>query len=366
VSIALSRSIILNGKFLAGPATGVQRVAAEMIRALDAIKRDQTFGAPDLELIMPPSVNVAPLDLSTIPISKIGFFKGIPWEQLDLPRLAEGRLIVNLANLGPILASNAVTMIHDAQTFSYPASYSRGFRAWYGLIQPILGRRNRRILTVSQFSKQQLVRYGIAAEEKIDVIHNGVDHIERIRGDDNAATHFNLRPKEFILGLANSQAHKNLSVLLKAFYDAKLRELDLVLFGHAKVEDIEKIIGRTLPANVKVIGPIKDALLKGLMESALCLAFPSRTEGFGLPPLEAMFVGCPAVVAPCGALPEICGEAAIYADPDDPQDWAEHILNLACDSTYWAHKRQVGKLHAGRFRWQTSATQLLNIIAPFR
>jgi glycosyltransferase involved in cell wall biosynthesis len=363
----LSRSIIFNGKFLAGPATGVQRVASEMIRALDTIMRDKAPSSdkPDLELMMPPSSSIPLLDLSVIATSKIGYFKGIPWEQFDLPRLAKGRLIVSLANLGPILASNAVTMIHDAQTFNTPDSYSRGFRAWYGFIQPILGRRNRRIFTVSEFSKGELVRFGVAPAEKIDVIYNGVDHVARIVADIDAASQYGLRPKRFVLGLANMQAHKNIVVLLKAFADPRLKDIDLVLFGRADAADLRRLANCELPPNVKTVGQISDATLRGLMESALCLAFPSRTEGFGLPPLEAMFVGCPAIVAPCGALPEVCGAAALYASEDDPNDWIENILRLSNDTEAWTRLSQKAVSHAAKFRWHDSAMRLLSIVKKY-
>jgi len=94
----------------------------------------------------------------------------------------------------------------------------------------------------------------------------------------------------------------------------------------------------------------------------MCLAFPSTTEGFGLPPLEAMAVGCPAIVAPQGALPEVCGEAALYADADDADAWVEAIAALAENPGLRGRMRALGRVQAGRYRWAESARLLLDII----
>jgi glycosyltransferase involved in cell wall biosynthesis len=95
------------------------------------------------------------------------------------------------------------------------------------------------------------------------------------------------------------------------------------------------------------------------MEDALCLAFPSTTEGFGLPPLEAMLLGCPAIVAPCGALPEVCGAAALYAGPDDAMAWVAAIRRLADEPDERSTFSQIARDHARQFTWRKAALQLV-------
>jgi glycosyltransferase involved in cell wall biosynthesis len=92
------------------------------------------------------------------------------------------------------------------------------------------------------------------------------------------------------------------------------------------------------------------------------LTFPSTTEGFGLPPLEAMLLGCPAIVAPCGALPEVCGDVALYGAPDRPQEWILAIDKLSQDAAFRAHLSEAGIAHAERFTWRHSAMTLANIL----
>lgn len=353
-------SFVINGKFLQAKPTGVHRVAAELIKALDRVIDAGEGGAPwHGEVLVPPGVEVD-LKLRRITVRTVGRFRGIPWEQLDLPRFVDGRLLLSFCNLGPLATANAVTMIHDAQTYSTPESYSFAFRQWYHLLQPLLGRRNRRILTVSEFSKRQIAHYGIARADHIEVIPNGIDHFETVEADPDAAAR-HVRPgRAVVLALANTQAHKNIKVLLEAFDDPRLAGTDLVLFGAATAEGLAAVHGGALPANVRPIGPVSDGVLKGLMQQALALACPSRTEGFGLPPLEAMSVGCPAVVAPCGALPEVCGDAALYADPDDPAAWVAAIAALQNPDA--RPSPAVLRARAQGFRWEASARRLLTLI----
>ncbi len=93
------------------------------------------------------------------------------------------------------------------------------------------------------------------------------------------------------------------------------------------------------------------------------MVFPSTTEGFGLPPLEAMLVGTPAICAPCGALPEVCGEAATYAAPDDVDAWTKAIAEHFADSEEkMAERSKAAKAQASQFRWKASAEKLLDLI----
>ena len=107
---------------------------------------------------------------------------------------------------------------------------------------------------------------------------------------------------------------------------------------------------------------IANVYARALFEAAACIAFPSITEGFGLPPLEAMSVGCPAVVAPNGALPEVCGDAAIYADAEDPGAWAAAIAAIVAAPERRRVLGAVAWLQAAKFPWSASAAKLLQVI----
>lgn len=353
------RHVVVNGKFLTVESTGVHRVAAELIRHAHALLGEDAELASklDLEVWVPRSGAGRAAELG-VPFKVVGPLDGIPWEQITLPARANGRLILSLCNVGPLAARNAMTMFHDAQVHSTPQSYSASFRHWYKFHQPIAGRRHRRILTVSDFSRDQLAHYGLAPAERTGVILNGVDHVLEIAPDESIFDRLGVKRGRYVVGLANVQQHKNVGLLLKAFSDPRLADLELVLFGSANAADFEAA-GHTVPDGVHFAGRVSDGELRALYGEALCIGFPSTTEGFGLPPLEAMTMGCPAIVAPAGALPQTCGRAAIYADPSNPEEWIVAIRRIADDPRYREELRGGSKVWASSFTWRNAATRLV-------
>ena len=360
------KPILFNGKFLTAAPTGVHRVAEELIHAFDRLLASQDRGRqmPETTVSAPETAKRDP-DLSRTAVVRTRFLSGIakeiPWEQFSLPWAARKGVLVNLCNLGPVLHPHSLTMIHDAQVHLTPQSYSRGFRLWYRFLQPLIGRTNRNILAVSQYSKDQLALHGIAPAEKITVIHNGCDHILACTPDLGFAAASGLEEGRYVLALANTQAHKNIKILLEAFADPRLADMTLVLFGSATREDFERL-GMPVPGNVRFIGRIDDGQLAGLMMHACTFACPSTTEGFGLPPLEAMILGCPAVVAPCGALPEVCADAALMADPHEANRWVEQIRALRDDPELSARMRIAGRRQAAMFTWDRAARKLAQVL----
>jgi glycosyltransferase involved in cell wall biosynthesis len=354
------RKLAINGKFLTAELTGVHRVAEQLVSQL-ACHRGEL-----MELFDQPPKLVAPTNLANsvrraFEIERKGMFRGQLWEQVDLLNLTRQDLLLNLCNLGPMASRAAITMIHDAQVFITPGSYSRGFANWYRRVLPILGRRHARILAVSEFSALELARYGVAKKEHISVIPNGVDHVLAYQSEPSILRRLNLSSKRFVVGLANVQIHKNIGVLLKAFSTSALTDQTLVLVGSANRRQFEKL-GHAVPANVVFAGTVSDGELRALLEQALCIGFPSTTEGFGLPPLEGMILGCPAIVAPCGALSEVAGNAAMFASPYDPSQWVSAIRKLVEDRNCWHNYSCSGKERAYQFTWKNAGNKLFKVI----
>lgn len=366
--------LVINGKFLqrSTSRSGVYRVARELLVALDKVfaKNPALANAMACRVIVPGGQGTD-LQLARIEVEVdrgssemrplMRRLYGALWEQLVLPRRAKANVLINLCNMGPVLHRDAFTMVHDAQVYTSPASYSRAFRTWYRLMLPWLGKRNRALLTVSEFSRKQLDAYGVADAARIEVIYNGCDHVLRLVPDLAKADAAGLAGKRYVVALANIQLHKNIGVLLKAFQQPELRDMTLVLFGPAQREDFESR-GHAVPPNVEFLGFVSDEELAGLLQRAAALAFPSTTEGFGLPPLEAMALGCPTVVAPCGALPEVCGDASLWADAHDVDRWVAQIVRLRDDDVLRADMKRRGRSQAAKFTWDKAARRLLEVV----
>jgi glycosyltransferase involved in cell wall biosynthesis len=352
--------LVINGKFLTAGPTGVHRVAEQLLRQLadHGLELAELFDHSP-RLLAPNGLRDEALHV--FDVERGGIFHGQLWEQLDLPRLSRHDLLLNLCNLGPVVTRAAITMIHDAQVFITPDSYSWAFMNWYRQVLPVLGRRHARILTVSHFSADQLVRYGVAQRENITVIPNGIDHVLGYSSHPEVLSRLKLVPRQFVVGLANTQAHKNIGLLLKAFAAPSLRDLKLVLVGTALRAQFEAL-GHSVPPNVVFAGQVSDEELRALLESALCFGCPSTTEGFGLPPLEGMVLGCPAIMAPCGALTEVGGKDALFAAPDDPRQWVAAIRRLVDEPDHWTHYSRAGRERASHFTWKRAGEQLLGVI----
>ena len=358
------RKLVVNGRFLTAKATGVQRVAQQLLVQLhkkaDAL--DRLFA--DGVMIQAPHGVTPDQNNSGLVVEASAYLTGHAWEQFDLPRHGRGNLLLSLCNMAPILSCNAITMIHDAQIYTMPSSYSRAFRQWYRFVLPLLGKRHCQIVTVSHYSAAQLVEFGVASNDRITVIYNGVDHVLDFDTDRSVNMVYGLVPGSYVIALATTQHHKNINILLRAFDDQRLAPTRLVLIGGTDAADFAAH-GLTVPAGTLFAGRVTDEQMRALMEDALCFAMPSLTEGFGLPPLEAMMLGCPALLAPCGALPEVCGDAALYADPHDADAWADAIRRLRDEPGLRDRMVAAGRTQSEQFTWDAAGQRLIETIARF-
>lgn len=354
------RQVIVNGKFLNADPSGVHRVAVELVKhCLRLIAETPELSSQIYMQLWIPKSAIERARTLGIPYKVVGPLDGKLWEHFTLPMKAGSRLVLNLCNVGALPKRRSITMIHDAQIHITPQSYTFLYRTWHRFQQAIIGRIHCRILTVSQYSRSQLVNYGIATDNRIGVILNGIDHNDSVDLDSKILDRLKLSQGRYVLALANTKVHKNIVVLLRAFSHPDLSGIPLVLFGPDSRSSFERQ-GLSIPLNVIFAGKVNDGQLRTLYRSALCLAFPSLTEGFGLPPLEAMSEGCPTLVAPKGALPEVCGDATIYVDPHDQAAWVANIVHLFKSADLREDLRVRGKKQASKFTWQTAAKTLLN------
>lgn len=352
--------LYFNGKFYSGGIhCGVHRVADRLIRECDAL----LAAMPDGD--RPKAVLLAPEDADWVPPLDIIERRNQPrtsqlWEQFILPTKAADGVLINLANLAPVAHRRKVMMVHDAQ-FRFPdCGYSLRLRLGYRWLVPAMARSSRAVLTVSEYSRRMLHLFGIADEEHTRVVPNGGDHILSVTASPALRTRLGLEDRSYVLLFGPTNPHKNIQVVLKAFADGAMDPTRLVIVG-PELEQL-KAAGLPVPEGAVHAGRPTDGELRGLMAGALALAFPSRTEGFGLPLVEAMLSGCPVVASPAGAIPEVCGDAALYAGVDDPAGWRDAFRTLRSDP--WLRECKIVKGHqrASRFTWRAAGEQLMDVV----
>lgn len=341
--------IHINGRFLAAPHTGVQRVALELVAALDRLGSRES----DIRFRLIHPLGASPPPFANIKVEAIFGPRGTLWEQTALAYRSRGHILLNLANTGPLAHPRSLVMIHDAQVFETPRSYSLGFRLWYRFLLPIIARRSPALLTVSAHSARQLAYFGVRNWRGAHIVPNGLDHILRVESEDAVLERFGLSAKPYVLGFASAQAHKNVGFLAELFKDPRLSSCDLALVGQSMPP------GVAAAPNIRLLGRVDDAALRALYAGASCFAFPSLTEGFGLPPGEAMLCGAPAVVSDVGALNEVYRDGAWLAPANDREAWIVALRTLIEDPAQRAAWRARGLACAWRLGWDDAARKLL-------
>ncbi len=355
----------INGDFTLLRRNGIARYAREVTMALDALISEGHPLSHDLEIdLVVPRPLADPLPLKAIPVRVIPEFNRprLPqlWVQAQLPWHVPGGLL-SFCNLAPVVLRRQIACIHDMHTRLMPSSYARGFRWAHRIILPLLGRRAARITTVSQLSRRHLVEFGIAPEANIVVTYNGSDHAKQWDSARSTLAVNRNRPYVLCLGRAG-QEYKNMGLLAELAPYLDEMGLDLWMPGDVDETTILRYVPE-VPANIVLLGRISDDDFKKALEDALCFLFPSRIEGFGLPAVEAMASGCPVIASTSPCLPEICGDSALYADPDDIWSWVENVRQMAIDPDLRKHMVEKGHARASSYSWRWIAWNYLELMS---
>jgi glycosyltransferase involved in cell wall biosynthesis len=272
----------------------------------------------------------------------------------------------------PVLVRcRSVVTIHDCIHLMFPQYLPNRMALTYARASIALAaRRATRVMTVSESSKRDILRFVDAKPEKIDVIYNAFDErfgVEPLEEDVVRVRERYQLHDEFVLYAGNVKPHKNLERLIEAFDLVRKRGLDhlkLVLIGDeiSKYAALRRAVHQhQLHKYVRFLGYLPEETLAVMYRLAGVFVFPSLYEGFGLPPLEAMASGTPVVTSNVSSLPEVAGDAAVLVDPYIPQAIADGIYQVLTDESLRRSLRQKGLARAAQFSWEQSVRRVREI-----
>lgn len=379
----------LNALFLAHPTTGSGRYLIQLAHWLPRVAPElgYTVLAPvgpegKLGVEAPPlheergasqrHVTVAsPFDRRSENLAKLYL------EQVGLPRAAQraGVDLLHYPYFAAPLRSPVPTIVtvHDLIPVLLPEyRQSWAVRTYMSLVS-LASRRAAMLITDSEASRSDLLQVLGVAPDRVVVIplapsavYRPVDNPERIA---TVRQRYSLRG-DYVIYLGSFERRKNVPTLLRAFARARQEPgftARLALAGRVAppgplfpdVRQLARELG--LEDAISWLGPIPDEDANALYNGALAFVFPSRYEGFGLPPLEAMAAGAPVICAHASSLPEVVGDAALTFDPDDVAGLATLLVRIAADSTLRQKLRADGRARAASFTWERTARETAQV-----
>lgn len=261
-----------------------------------------------------------------------------------------------------------VVTVHDISFVAHPEWFSgRDLRVLSATV-PLSIRRARRVITVSDTCREQIIEQYKVSPDKVIAIPNAAGPAADALSDDEA--HLELEAlgldpqRPYVLAVGNLQPRKNLIRLMNAIRGLAAGGLDisLVIAGpeHYRAQEVLDA-AREATERVKFTGYLTDRQLAACYSCAAVFAFPSLFEGFGIPALEAMAQGVPVVCSRSPALPEVCGDAALYFDPFDVDSIADALIRAITDSHLRDDLIRKGRVRAAQFSWQESAQKTLAV-----
>jgi len=345
------RKFAINGSFLLERTTGIQRYALELVCALDKLEIKDI----KIELIVSQKILNIPR-LQNIKIVKYGNIKkAILWEQINFAFycITQKAIPINLCNITPLLKPCGISCIHDV---SYKAN-SEYFSNWYGFLSRIWHRINywfickfsKKIVTISEFSKNEIIKYYKVKTKKISIIPNAWQHI--IQKSCQSLNSENLGSDNYFFAMSSVAKNKNFKWILEIA--KKNSEQKFKIAGNFNPTRFGVDIDFSKLKNVEFLGYVNDEQAKSLMQNTRAFLFPSFYEGFGLPPLEALALGTRIIVSNIPVLREVYGDSAHYIDP---YDYDIDLGDILREPTAPANEV------LDRFSWEKSAEILREIM----
>ena len=265
------------------------------------------------------------------------------WYPFVLGRARAADLLHCPTYRGPLRSSRPlVVTVHDLAVLRHPETFNRWTRTYSPRVVPRVLRSASRIIAVSEFTRRELIELLDVPMEKIHVVPNAVE-VEFTRDGPSAAG-------DYVLTVGTLEPRKNLPRIIEA---ARRANVELRVVGARGWGDVE--VGGN---GVRWLGEVEDSELAELYRGALCVAYPSLYEGFGIPVLEAMACGAPVVTTRGSAMEEVADGAAVLVDARDPEEIAAGIERATADREQLVPR---GLERARAFRWEAVAEATVSV-----
>lgn len=296
------------------------------------------------------------------------------WDQFGVYRAAKrfsADIVFNTKFSVPLLSkARSMLVLHGSEWYVHPEFYSKLDIAYNKILFPIYCRKASAISSVSQTSADDIIGFLQLDPNKVHVVHSAIaSHFERVT-DSQALTRCKEQydlPDRFILFVGKIYPGKNFGNIVRAFSkisDRAQHKLSLVSVGDMRwryKSELQLIKNLGLQDKVHFTGWVDQHDLPTIYSLADCFLFPSYYEGFGIPLLEAMACGCPVVTASTGSCPEIGAAAARYADPTDPEQIADKVLEVLSDGALRQEMIRLGRERVKDFSWDLAAEKTIDV-----
>ena len=347
--------IVVNGRFLSQRITGIQRFAYEICCALHQI-------GVDIRILAPANIE-KDYNLDGLTIEVIGGKGSHYWEQVTLPaymkRHYNGEYLLSLSGLSPLWYNRNIMTIHDISYLLRPRSYSLPYCLYYQFMTPLIAGRAQQILTVSEFSKTELVqRLGLPAE-KIEVVYNAVRPSPLLPRGNNK--------EKYLLAVGSHVPRKNVRRVLEAYCRIENPDFELyVVGGKNAVYADAGLRPYTTRKGIRFLGYVTGQELTRLYRNATAYINASLYEGFGIPIVEAMGQECAVVVSDIPAFREVSGDAALYFDPMNVADICDKMETIMQSEKTREQLVTKGNERVKLFSWKSSAMKVQEIFKKLK